>query len=312
VRTTAIHIIGVPLDHGAGRRGVNMGPSAMRVAGLHDKLQRLGYEVTDHGDLFVRAPETESAGPSNAKYLPLISDVCERLCFLVEEVMAQEGFPIVLGGDHSIAIGTISGIAATLHERTGTASPSGPPRLGVIWFDAHGDINRPDTSPSGNIHGMPVACLLGQGPPELSAIAYPGAKIEPSKFCQIGLRDLDIKEKRLLRESGIHTYTMADIDRRGLAPIVEEAIAITSEGTDLLHCSFDIDSVDPHVAPGTGTPKLGGLTYREAHLALEMIAECGRLTSLEMVEVNPALDHENRTAGLAVELIASALGERIL
>jgi arginase len=312
VRSTAIHVIGVPLDHGAGRRGVNMGPSAMRIAGLHDKLRGLGYEITDHGDLFVRAPETESVGPPNAKYLPLITDVCERLCFLVEEVMAQQGFPVVLGGDHSIAIGTISGIAATLHERSGNTSPSGPPRLGVIWFDAHGDINRPDTSPSGNIHGMPVACLLGQGPVELSAIGYPGPKVAPATFCQIGLRDIDAREKRLLRESGIHTYTMADIDRRGLAPIIEEAIAIATADTDLLHCSFDIDSVDPRVAPGTGTPKLGGLTYREAHLALEMIAESGRLTSLEMVEVNPALDHENRTAGLAVELIGSALGERIL
>lgn len=312
MRTTAIHVIGVPLDHGAGRRGVNMGPSAMRIAGLHDKLHGLGYAIDDHGDLFVRAPETASEGPANAKYLPLIADVCERLCGLVREVMAQDGFPLVLGGDHSIAIGTISGIAATLHQRAGNDAPSGPPRLGVIWFDAHGDINRPDTSPSGNIHGMPVACLLGQGPPELSSIGYPGAKLDPGKFCQIGLRDLDTKEKRLLRESGIHTYTMADIDRRGLAPIVEEAIAIASDGTDLLHCSFDIDSVDPRVAPGTGTPKLGGLTYREAHLALEMIAECERLTSLEMVEVNPALDHENRTAGLAVELIGSALGERIL
>lgn len=294
----------------------------MRVAGLHEKLHRLGYEVTDHGDLHVRAPETENEGPADAKYLPLITDVCERLCFLVEEVLAQDGFPLVLGGDHSIAIGTISGIAATLHEMAGHPAPSEAPptqappiqapRLGVIWFDAHGDINRPDTSPSGNIHGMPVACLLGHGPPQLSAIGYPGPKVAPSTFCQIGLRDLDQKEKMLLRDSGIHTYTMADIDRRGLAPIIEEAISIACDGTDRLHCSFDIDSVDPRVAPGTGTPKLGGLTYREAHLALELIAECGRLASLEMVEVNPALDHENRTAGLAVELIGSALGERIL
>jgi arginase len=307
-----IHIIGVPLDHGAGRRGVNMGPSAIRLAGLHERLQRLGYTVRDRGDLFIAAPETQAQVHDNAKYLPLIAKVCQELCFQVEEVLAQGAFPLVLGGDHSIAIGTISGIAATMHVKAGVLDPVAPPKLGVLWFDAHGDINRPDTSPSGNIHGMPVSCLLGQGPPELTHIAYPGAKVSPTTLCQIGLRDIDKREKELLRESGIHTYTMSDIDRRGIAQVVEEALRITTDGTELLHCSFDIDSVDPSVAPGTGTPKLGGLTYREAHLALEILAESGALSSMEMVEVNPALDHENRTGRLAVDLIGSALGERIL
>ncbi len=307
-----IQIIGVPLDHGAGRRGVNMGPSAIRLAGLHDRLERLGHHIRDRGDLHIEAPETQAQSRTDAKYLPLIADVCQRLCFAVEEVLAQGCFPLVLGGDHSIAIGTISGIAATLHLHAGNLEPTKPPRLGVIWFDAHGDINRPDTSPSGNIHGMPVSCLLGQGPDELRHIGYAGAKVSPTTFCQIGLRDIDATEKQLLRESGIHTYTMAEIDRRGMAAVVEEALQIATDGTDHLHCSFDIDSVDPRFAPGTGTPKIGGLTYREAHLSLEIIAESGALSSLEMVEVNPALDIENRTGRLAVELIGSALGAQIL
>jgi len=308
----SIHVIGVPLDHGAGRRGVNMGPSAIRIAGLQARLKRLGYDVIEHGDLFVPAPETEDEGPPDAKYLSLITDVCRRLATLVENVIEHDGFPLVLGGDHSIAVGTISAVASTLHRRRGVTSPTHAPNIGVLWFDAHGDINRPETSPTGNIHGMPVACLLSEGPESLNRLCYPGPKIRPGSFCQIGLRDLDVKEKRLLRESGIHAYTMADVDRRGMASVVEEAIALAARGTDALHCSFDIDAVDPGVAPGTGTPKHGGLTYRETHLALEILAESGCLTSLDMVEVNPILDHENRTASLAVEFIGSALGERIL
>jgi len=307
-----VHILGVPLDHGASRRGVNMGPSAIRVAGLRPKLRRLGYEVLDHGDLLVPSPETEAAGDGNAKYLPLITEVCEELCRRVQEILTQDGFPLVLGGDHSIAVGTISGVSSFMHAQASIAAPTGAPRVGVLWFDAHGDINRPSTSPSGNIHGMPVACLLGEGPPELNDVGYAGPKVAPATFCQIGLRELDAQEKRLLRESGIHAFTMADIDRRGISSVMEEALRFATEGTDFLHCSFDIDAVDPRVAPGTGTPKLGGLTYREAHLALEMIAETRCLRSLELVEINPTLDHENRTASLAVELIGSAMGERIL
>jgi arginase len=312
VRQCDIHIIGVPLDHGAGRRGVNMGPSALRLAGLHERLRRLGYRVHDRGDLHIEAPETQAAGNDSAKYLPLITDACQRLCRSVEEVVAQSGFPLVLGGDHSIAIGTISGIATTMRDVAGNGDPDDPPRLGVLWFDAHGDINRPDTSPTGNIHGMPVSCLLGQGPPELVDVGYPGAKVAAATFCQIGLRDIDRKEKELLRESGIHTFTMADIDRRGIASVIEEALRLATDSTDRLHCSFDIDSVDPRIAPGTGAPKIGGLTYREAHLSMEILAESGALSSFEMVEVNPALDRENSTARLAVDLIGSAFGERIL
>lgn len=311
-----IHVIGVPMDHGAGRRGVGMGPAAMRIAGLHARLHQLGYEVHDLGDLQIAAPETEPQGEANAKYLPLVANTCRELADAIPGMFADRGLPLVLGGDHSIAIGTLSGLAVEQHRRQGN-SPTGsarlgPPRLGVVWFDAHGDINRPDTSPSGNIHGMPVSCLLGQGPDALTDIGYAGAKLDAHRFCQIGLRDIDAVERRLLRESGIHTFTMADIDRRGMAAVMEEALRLALDGTDMLHCSFDIDAVDPKVAPGTGTPKLGGLTYREAHLALEIMAETERLTSMEMVEVNPTLDDANKTAELAVELIASALGSRIL
>jgi arginase len=306
-----IHVIGVPMDHGAGRRGVGMGPAAMHIAGLHPRLHQLGYEVHDLGDLVIPAPEIVPLGEDKAKYLPLVTAACTELAEAIPSMFADGGLPLVLGGDHSIAIGTLSGLAREQHRRQGTA-PVGPPRLGVIWFDAHGDINRPETSPSGNIHGMPVSCLLGQGPAALVDVAYPGPKLDPRRFCQIGLRDIDATERRLLRESGIHTFTMADIDRRGMAAVIEEALRLALDGTDMLHCSFDIDAVDPREAPGTGTPKPGGLTYREAHLALEIIAETERLTSMEMVEVNPTLDDRNTTAELAVELIASALGSRIL
>lgn len=306
-----IHVVGVPMDHGAGRRGVGMGPAAMRIAGLHGRLHHLGYEVHDLGDLLIPAPETLPEVDAKAKFLPLITSTCTELADAIPSMFDDGGLPLVLGGDHSIAIGTLSGLAREQHRRQGT-TPAGPPRLGVVWFDAHGDINRPDTSPSGNIHGMPVSCLLGQGPASLTNVAYPGIKLDPQRFCQIGLRDIDATERRLLRESGIHTFTMADIDRRGMAAVMEEALRLALDGTDMLHCSFDIDAVDPREAPGTGTPKPGGLTYREAHLALEIMAETGRLTSMEMVEVNPTLDLRNATAVLAVELIASALGSRIL
>ncbi|MEM6292342.1 MAG: arginase [Myxococcota bacterium] len=306
-----IQVIGVPMDHGAGRRGVGMGPAAIRIAGLHKRLRGLEYDVRDLGDLQVPIPETLPESDAKAKFLPHIADTCVDLANAIPSMFEDDGFPLVLGGDHSIAIGTLSGLALEQHRRAGT-DPVGAPKLGVIWFDAHGDINRPETSPSGNIHGMPVSCLLGQGPAQLVDVSYPGPKLDPGRFCQIGLRDIDAVERRLLLESGIHTYTMSDIDRRGMVAIMEEAMRIAFDGSDMVHCSFDIDSVDPRVAPGTGTPKLGGLTYREAHLALEMLAETGRMTSMEMVEVNPTLDDQNKTAELAVELIASALGSRIL
>ena len=283
-----------------------MGPAALRIAGLHDALHRIGHDVVDRGDITVAAPETQPTGALNAKFLPLISEVCHELADEVASIVRDDAIPLVLGGDHSIAIGTISGLAKSL-----AGAGERPPKIAVIWFDAHGDINTPETSPSGNIHGMPVSCLLGNGPGELTGIGYDGPKILPAMFSQIGLRDIDDIEKRLLRASGIHCYTMTEIDKRSMRAVMEEAIAFTA-AADILHVSFDIDSVDPRVAPGTGTPKLGGLTYREAHLAMEMLADTGRVASVEMVEVNPTLDDKNRTAELAVSLIASALGERIL
>lgn len=304
-----IDVIGVPLDHGAGRRGVGMGPAAIRIAGLHAALARLGHTATDKGDLEIPAPETMDSGNPKAKFLPLIAEVCTKLSESVERTLAAGKTPLVLGGDHSIAVGTISGLAASLEKRRSGSADTG---LGVIWFDAHGDINTPETSPSGNVHGMPLACLLGNGPAAMTQIGFAGRKVNPKRVAQIGLRDIDATERRLLRESGIHAYTMSDIDRRGIAKIMAEAIEFVTDGTELVHCSFDIDSVDPKIAPGTGTTKAGGLTFREAHLALEMLAETGRLSSMELVEVNPTLDLKNMTAQLAVDLIASAFGAQIL
>lgn len=303
-----VHVVGVPLDHGAGRRGVGMGPAAMRIAGLHGAIERIGHRVLDRGDISIPAPETQPEGESRAKFLPLITDACAQVAREVEAALAAGGLPLVLGGDHSIAIGTISGIAGYLYKKSGQK----PPRLGVVWFDAHGDINTPETTPSGNIHGMPVSCLLANGPAPLASIGFQGPKFSPSMFAQVGLRDIDDTEKRLLRESGIRCFTMEDIDKRGMAAVMDEAIAVASRDSDMLHVSFDIDAIDPRVAPGTGTPKLGGLTYREAHLAMEMLADSRRVTSIEMVEVNPVLDERNSTAELAVGLVASALGKRIL
>ncbi|MFN0059305.1 MAG: arginase [Planctomycetota bacterium] len=305
-----IHILGVPLDHGAGRRGVGMGPSAVRIARLHETLTRIGLELFDHGDIHISIPETLAAGDPHAKYLPVVADACRQLAEHIAAVLAGGGFPLVIGGDHSIAIGTISGLA--LHLRAQIHDPARAPRIGVLWFDAHADINTPDTSPSGNIHGMPLACLLNQGPEILRSIGYSGPKLAPHRVVQIGLRDVDVKERGLLKDAGVHTYTMADIDKRGIGTIVDEAVTIATGDADLLHVSFDIDALDPQLAPGTGTAIPGGLTYREAHLALEIVAACGRLRSLELVEVNPILDDKNRTAELAVGLIASALGKTIL
>jgi arginase len=304
-----IDIVGVPLDHGAGRRGVGMGPSAIRIAGLHKMIARLGHKLTDHGDLAIPAPETQPQTEINAKFLPLITKTCTSLSEKVTASLEDGGLPLVIGGDHSMAIGTISGVATALRNRHGEKSLS---RLGVIWFDAHGDANTPDTSPSGNIHGMPVATLLGDGPESLRNIGYDGPKVEARNLVMIGLRDIDPKERAFMSEVGIHTFTMADIDRLGMPRVMDRALEIVTNGTDMLHVSFDIDSLDPRVAPGTGTQSLGGLTYREAHLALEMVAETGSLTSFELAEVNPCLDDKNHTAELAVGLISSALGSRIM
>lgn len=294
-----ISIIGVPLDLGADRRGVDMGPSAIRYAKVRERLQTLGFDIDDRGDIGVNRPDSCFIDGTKLKYLDEIERVNTELCRMVDEEMAKGRFPLVLGGDHSIAIGTISGV---LQHRK---------RLGVLWFDAHGDINTAETSPSGNIHGMPAAVSLGIGHERLTGVGGPGTKLTPDKFVMIGIRDLDPGEKKLLRELGVIVYTMHEIDTIGMAKVMEEAIAIVADGTDGVHVSFDMDVLDPLHAPGVGTPVFGGLTYRESHLALEMISAANIVTSAEFVEVNTILDKRNQTAKVAVALIGSLLGERL-
>lgn len=295
-----ITVIGVPMDLGADRRGVDMGPSAIRYANLQSKLQQIGFEVEDIGNLQVPTPETYEIGDTKLKYLREIVRVNEELAQTVTSVMEKGGFPLVLGGDHSIAIGTIAGVSR-LQKRTG-----------VIWFDAHGDLNTAETSPSGNIHGMPLAASLGWGHPDLTNCAGDGPKISPEHVALIGVRSLDEGEKRAIQENGIHVFTMHEIDRMGMAKVVEEALNIVTNGTDGVHLSLDLDGIDPNEAPGVGTPVAGGVTYRESHLALEIISQADVLTSAEFVEVNPILDVENKTAKVAVALIGSVFGERVL
>jgi arginase len=284
-----------------------MGPSALRIAGLTEKLTAMGLEVTDHGDVLIRDPERSKVDDSiNANHLGLIARTCNAIHEHIKRISKKNGFPLVIGGDHSIAIGTIAGLAAALRAENEKA------RLGVIWVDAHGDLNTPDTSPSGNIHGMPVAVCIGDGPDELTNIGGFKGKVQANDLVLVGLRDIDKAEKQAILDSGVHAFTMKDIDERGMAAVMRDAINLATRNTDALHVSFDIDSVDPRVAPGTGTAVWGGLTYREAHLAMEMVADTGLLTSMELVEVNPILDTHNMTAGFATELIASALGKTIL
>lgn len=299
-----ISIIGVPLDLGAGRRGVDMGPSAIRVANINRRLAALGYDVEDLGNVAADQPESLPAGPRRSMYLPQIAHTCVRLAKLVENVAAQGKFPLALGGDHSAAIGTVSGMSRHFQKRRKS--------LGLIWIDAHADMNTPQTSPSGNVHGMPLACLVGLGPRELTHIYGYAPKIDPKNVALVGVREVDQLEKPHVRNSGVRAFTMRDIDERGLRAIMEEAIEIAGAGTEGFHVSFDMDSVDPQEAPGVGTPVRGGITYREAHLAMETICDSGRMTSMEVVEVNPVIDEANRTAILAVELVMSAMGKRIL
>jgi arginase len=304
MRRSSVAIIGVPMDLGAGRRGVDMGPSAIRLALLGDRLAALGYGVEDLGNVAVDQPESVPAGHERARYLPQIANTCERIAQRVENALRQEKFPLVLGGDHSIAIGTVSGIAQHYHEQN--------KKIGLIWIDAHADMNTPDSSPSGNIHGMPLACCIGEGPQELTSMYGWVPKVEPRNVAIIGLRSVDNEEKRNVTKAGIRASTMRDVDERGLRAVMQEAIEIASDGTAGFHLSFDMDSVDPDEAPGVGTPVRGGITYREAHLAMEIICDCDCMLGLEIVEVNPVIDQANRTALLAVELVMSALGKRIL
>ena len=288
-----VAIIGAPLDLGQGRRGVDMGPSALRVAGLNARLAALGYVVEDRGDVPVEQAEAWPEGDARAKYLPQIAAACHAIAQRVDDVLSRGQVPLVLGGDHSVAVGTVSGAAR--HFRAENQS------IGLIWLDAHADMNTPESSPSGNIHGMPLACILGMGP-----------TIAPQNAVIVGLRDVDQMEKPHVRQSGVRAFTMRHIDERGLRAVMEDAIGIASEGSAGFHVSLDMDFVDPQDAPGVGTPVRGGATYREAHLAMEMICDSRRMVSMEVVEVNPVIDEANRTADLAVELIMSGLGKRIL
>lgn len=294
-----ISIIGVPLDLGADRRGVDMGPSAIRYAGLRERLQRIGYEIDDKGDILPHRPDSWQVEEAALKYLDEIERVNSELCRIVSEELQNGRFPLVLGGDHSIAIGTISGVLQ--HKK----------KLGVIWFDAHGDSNTVETSPTGNIHGMPAAVSLGIGHERLTAVGGKDVKLCPENFVMIGIRDLDQGEKLLLKELGIAVYTMHEIDMLGMAKVMEEALAIVTRGTDGVHVSFDMDVMDPLHAPGVGTPVVGGLTYRESHLAMELLSAANIVTSAEFVEVNTVLDHQNTTAKVAVALMGSLMGERL-
>jgi arginase len=298
VAPTRVAIMGAALDLGAGRRGVDMGPSAIRYAGLHGQLARAGIDVEDRGNVETALAETGARGAERASFLDEILETCARIANVVENVREEGLLPLVLGGDHSIAIGTLSGLAA-----------SGPG--GVLWLDAHGDLNTPETTPSGNVHGMPLAAALGLCGEAFAREGLRLPAIDPKRVALVGVRALDPGEQALVRELGVAVYTISDLDRRGVEPVIEEALTRVSGGS-FVHVSVDLDVVDPEFAPGVGDPVLGGLSYREAHLALELVAEAGVLDSLELVEVNPIRDHENTTAKLAVGLAASALGVRIL
>ncbi|HLI82439.1 MAG TPA: arginase [Bryobacteraceae bacterium] len=304
MRPSHISIIGAPLDLGAGRRGVDMGPSALRVANLNGRIAALGYVVEDLGNVEVAQAETASPGNQHAKYLPEIAATCRRLADAVHQSLSRERLPLALGGDHSIAVGTASGVSQYCRERGR--------KMGLIWLDAHADMNTPESTPSGNVHGMPLACVVGLGPPELAGLFGYAPKVDPRNAVIVGLRDVDAMEKPHVRESGVRAFTMRDIDERGLRAVMEEAIRLACDGTAGFHLSLDMDFVDPRDAPGVGTPVRGGATYREAHLAMEMICDSGEMLALEVVEVNPVIDESNRTADLAVELVMSALGKRIL
>jgi len=299
-----IRVIGVPLDLGQSRRGVDMGPSAVRVAGLEARLEALGFVVEDAGNIAVAIPEQKKEGHPNAKYLKEITATCIKQAELVLKTLEAGKTPVVLGGDHSVAVGTVSGVSEFFRRQN--------QKLGLLWIDAHTDINTPESSPSGNVHGMPLAAIMGLGPPELANIFGFSPKVAPENCVLVGVRDIDAAEKENVRKAGIEVYTMRDIDERGMRTVMEEALRAAGRGTAGYHVSLDMDWVDPEDAPGVGTTVRGGATYREAHLAMEIIADHGRLTSFEIVEVNPVIDERNQTANLAVELALSVFGKKIL
>src|SRR6266540_3744241 len=295
-----IAIIGAPVDLGAGRRGVDMGPSAIRYAGLKERLEALGHQVHDLGNIVVPiAEQIELPAPGEKlRYLEPLVEINRALARQVSAAVAKGAFPLVLGGDHSLAIGSVNGLARGR-------------RIGMIWVDAHADFNTTETTPSGNIHGMSVAALTGRGHPALTALLEPGPVLRDANIAMVGIRDLDSAEREVLRTTGIQVFTMHDIDRRGLASVMEEALMRVSMGTAGFHVSLDMDALDPSEAPGVGTPVLGGISYREAHLAMELVAQSGKQVGMDLVEVNPILDQRNATAELAVEFALSALGKRI-
>ena len=299
-----VHIIGVSLDLGGNRRGVDMGPSAFRIAGLGERLAALGAPVVDAGDLVAPIPETKSFGDPHKKYIREIARVCEKLYKTSLAALDKGGFPLVLGGDHSLAAGSVAATAEFVRR-------DGRP-IGLIWVDAHADMNTPSSSASGNVHGMPLASLLGPEPSELSRIGGFTPKVRPEHTVLIGIRNLDEREKEIVRGSGVRVFTMKDIDRAGIAVVAEQALAIAGQGTGGVHVSFDLDVCDPTIAPGVGTPVKGGLDYREAHMVMEIVADSGLLRALDLVEVNPILDDRNMTAILGTELAASALGQKII
>ncbi|MDF2904315.1 MAG: arginase [Bacillus sp. (in: firmicutes)] len=295
-----ISIIGMPMDLGQLRRGVDMGPSAMRYAGMIERLKTLQYEIDDLGDIPIGRPEVVVRKDTNLRNLELVAEKSELLAKRVDEVVSAGSFPLVLGGDHSIAIGTLSGVAKHYQN------------LGVIWYDAHGDLNTAETSPSGNIHGMPLAISIGIGHPTLTEISGYCPKIKPENIVIIGARALDDGEKVLIKEKGIKVYTMHEVDRLGMTKVMEETIDYLKDKTDGVHLSFDLDGLDPNDAPGVGTPVIGGISYRESNLAMEMLSEANIITSAEFVEVNPILDEKNKTATVAVSLMGSLFGEKLL
>jgi arginase len=299
-----IHIVGVPLDLGGGRRGVDMGPSAVRIAGLGERLAAMGVGVIDRGDLVTPIPETKAERDPRKKYIREIARVCQRLYQYVYQSLEDEALPIVIGGDHSLAAGSAGASADFAASRGG--------EVGLLWIDAHGDMNTPATTTSGNVHGMPLAALVGSEPAELARIGRRTPKVRADRTVLIGARNLDPLEREQIRDAKIHVFTMKDIDRHGIAVVMKRALTLAGRGTIGVHVSFDLDVCDPAIAPGVGTPVKGGLDYREAHMTMEMVADSRRLIALDLVEVNPILDAQNQTAILAAELALSAVGQKIL
>lgn len=299
-----VNIIGFPIDLGADRRGVDMGPSALRIANLQSKLEFLGYKVIDSGDIFIQNVESQKIGNPKLKYLNEILRTCKILAGRVEKVLSKGEFPLCLGGDHSIALGTIAGISSFCRKNK--------MKLGIIWIDAHSDMNTEETTPSGNIHGMPVAAALGLGNEKLVNFYGFSPKVKVENFVLIGVRSIDPPERKNIKEIGLPVYTMSDVDKIGIHRIINRVLKQFKERVDHIHVSFDLDSIDPEIAPGVGTPVSGGFSYREAHLLMESIAECGCMSSLEISEVNPILDNKNRSAEFTAELISSSMGQRIL